>query len=63
MNGLIGYVSAFLGWEWDDVSDKRRAYSPLGEESRLDGLFCSASDSHPVSGFTEVSSSHPKMLC
>lgn len=38
MNGLIGYVSAFLGWEWDDVSDKRRACSPLGEESRLDGL-------------------------
>jgi hypothetical protein len=45
-NRRIGYTSAFLG-EKQDVSDKRRAYSPHGRGSKA-WWACSASNSHPL---------------
>lgn len=39
MNGFIGYILAFFGWNWDDVLDKRRIYSFYGGRIKIDG-FC-----------------------
>ena len=41
---------------------KEELIALVGEESRLDGLFCSASNCHPVSSFSEMSSRPPRIL-